>query len=720
MHKSKEIAVFIICFLILSSLFIIYNNKTCNAAEKTIWVDVTYRYPEDSDGSIVKPFKYIQSAINAAEDGDTIKVLPGTYVGDIIIDKSITITTETALTTTITNSAPNDYLINIIASNVSLEKFTIKDTTTTSHRKAVIHIASYAENVVISGNFISHSSYGCGIYLDGTSSAVIKNNIVNDSRGINIENSNANSLYGNNVGNSTDYPALTLLSSNTNIIENNIFTNSKKGIYCHGSANNVIKSNQIFKNEDGILLNGGDHNTIENNTINNNNNFGISLSSSINYITKNIIFDNNININLESSNCVINDNSISQQGTYGIYAKSSSSGNSIFNNSFRLNYGMYHAKEEGHNNWYAGSIGNYWDDFYGPDPTSSSTLNTLKDEDFYYTEGGVCDKHPEGVFQKPPVISDPSPGPSPAEGVTLRPTLSVVVVDPESKRMDVSFYYIFNNNSYFIDSTNVESGKRASVPFYSTIQGQNAVYSYIGQGYDYIGIWCVVVKDQYSETKSQEWIFSTRNVPINNTKPVADAGGPYFGQINDAIQFDGSGSYDPDGTIVFYRWSFGDGTSITNVKSPVHIYKNPGKCNVSLVVIDNQGSSGTSSTTFESINNRPPNAKISGLRLINGNVGDSMQFSGSESSDLDSGDRIVNYSWDFGDGTNGAGQYANHTYSKSGTYAIKLTATDSKGATGSDTINVEITAVKSKKTPGYELVFSIIAILFVLIWRRRR
>ena len=44
-------------------------------------------------------------------------------------------------------------------------------------------------------------------------------------------------------------------------------------------------------------------------------------------------------------------------------------------------------------------------------------------------------------------------------------------------------------------------------------------------------------------------------------KPVAVAGGPYYGDEGSAIVFDGSGSYDPDGTIVSYDWDFGDGTN---------------------------------------------------------------------------------------------------------------------------------------------------------------
>jgi parallel beta-helix repeat protein len=729
MHKSKEITIFIICFLILSSLFVLFNDKPCKASGETIWVDIQQRYPDYADGTQYNPFKYIQSAISAADDGDTIKVLKGTYGGELTIDKSVTIVSEDVTKTFITGGSQDAYLIDITADSVSLEGFKIQDTTTTSHRKAVVHIAPGTSDVVIINNRINHSANGRGIYLDNTYKAVIKNNIVNDTYGggIIIENSNSNALgvhtlYGNYVGNFTANPALRIISSNENHMENNVFRNSTNGIYIQNSGGNYIKSNKIFCNSNsGIALSTGSLNTVENSSIYNNGNIGIDLSSSQSNIIKNNIYGNGIDISLGASNCIIRENSIHHSRTYGIYAGTNSRDNMIYNNTFHIKTGMYHAKEDGSNYWDNGSIGNYWADFYGPDPTSSSTLDTLKDEDFYYTEGGVYDKHPKGVFQKPPQITDPSPAHL-ATSINRQTSLGVKVVDPQGWRMDIYFYYILDNVSHLIESNNnVESGKTASVSFFST-EGSNKGYTYQGLGYDYIGIWYVVVKNQYSQTKSPEWIFSTLNVPISNKKPTADAGGSYAGQIGDEIHFDGSGCNDVDGTIVFYRWSFGDGTSVINVQSPTHVYKNaPDKpYDVSLVVIDNQGSSDTSSTTvaIESQENRPPVAKVSGPST--GNAGDSIQFSGGESLDLDSGDAIVSYVWDFGDGTNGTDQSINHAYSKPGKYIVTLIVTDIQGAYDSDSINVEINAATSKKTPGYELIFAIIAILLVLALRRRR
>ena len=130
-------------FILISSIFFVYfSSEQIKAAGIDIYVDDDQRYPHDADGSLYNPFKYIQDAIDAADDGDTIKVLAGIYPEELIIDKSVTITSEDKKNTIIFSGLQNAYLIDIVADSVSLEHFTIQHQTTTSHRKAVVDIAS--------------------------------------------------------------------------------------------------------------------------------------------------------------------------------------------------------------------------------------------------------------------------------------------------------------------------------------------------------------------------------------------------------------------------------------------------------------------------------------------------------------------------------------------------------------------------------------------------
>ena len=88
MNMLKKYLVISLLVLGISSIFMITGSA------ETLWVDDDYHYPNDSDGSLSKPFVTIQSAINAADNGDIIKILSGTYNEDIVIDKSVSLRTE--------------------------------------------------------------------------------------------------------------------------------------------------------------------------------------------------------------------------------------------------------------------------------------------------------------------------------------------------------------------------------------------------------------------------------------------------------------------------------------------------------------------------------------------------------------------------------------------------------------------------------------------------
>ena len=64
---------------------------------------------------------------------------------------------------------------------------------------------------------------------------------------------------------------------------------------------------------------------------------------------------------------------------------------------------------------------------------------------------------------------------------------------------------------------------------------------------------------------------TTATIGLGNQAPIADADNPYNGTVSEPLQFDGSGSSDPDGAIVAYDWDFGDGSTGTDVM-PTHTY----------------------------------------------------------------------------------------------------------------------------------------------------
>lgn len=84
--------------------------------------------------------------------------------------------------------------------------------------------------------------------------------------------------------------------------------------------------------------------------------------------------------------------------------------------------------------------------------------------------------------------------------------------------------------------------------------------------------------------------------PWSNQSPVANPGGPYNGDVGQAVEFNGGGSIDPDGTITSYSWNFGNGETGSGVIS-IHAYATTGTYTVTLTVTDNLGATANVTTT---------------------------------------------------------------------------------------------------------------------------
>lgn len=84
---------------------------------------------------------------------------------------------------------------------------------------------------------------------------------------------------------------------------------------------------------------------------------------------------------------------------------------------------------------------------------------------------------------------------------------------------------------------------------------------------------------------------TTTTLPPGPQPPVADAGNSRNAGVGELRTFDGSGSYDLDGTIVSYFWDFGDGTTATGAVVS-HSYATVGTYTVVLTVTDNDGLTG--------------------------------------------------------------------------------------------------------------------------------
>lgn len=210
---------------------------------------------------------------------------------------------------------------------------------------------------------------------------------------------------------------------------------------------------------------------------------------------------------------------------------------------------------------------------------------------------------------------------------------------------------------------------------------------------------CVVgltVTDDRGATGSATAIASINAAPNLNQPPVARINRvPPEVRANQRFVAEGSSSSDPDGQITGFQWSalgacslVGSSTGTTAQYVMSANAQAGASCQVTLVVTDNQGATGTASVTA-SVANQPPIARITEVpRSATG--GQSFIANGSTSSDPDG--QIVAYLWSalgscsiIGDATSATAQLRMNfsATGAAGPCNIGLTVTDNLGATSS-------------------------------------
>jgi nitrous oxidase accessory protein NosD len=199
---------FLIIFVSLVSLFFI---KNANALTYTVC-------PAGCDSNTV------QGGINLASAGDTVLIInSGIYNESVVLNKSITLTSNTTLSPTINSTST---ALRIIANAATVSNLTIR----------------------FSGSATSqHAIWTNGSYTTLVNNTIRVNNI-NSNHGIYIQNSAKNIIYGNNIVTLSynSYPIYITGSSTNNTIDSNLISygaSSTYGIYITANNNTIINNN---------------------------------------------------------------------------------------------------------------------------------------------------------------------------------------------------------------------------------------------------------------------------------------------------------------------------------------------------------------------------------------------------------------------------------------------------------------------------------------------
>ena len=180
---------------------------------------------------------------------------------------------------------------------------------------------------------------------------------------------------------------------------------------------------------------------------------------------------------------------------------------------------------------------------------------------------------------------------------------------------------------------------------------------------------------------------------------------PSVPAVNQAVTFDASTStpaVGPGGQpIVSYTWTFGDNTAPRSTSSPIisHTFGFGGIFSVNLVVRDGAGRTSPAKTNSITVTGAVPcpDASLPCATITAtpspAPVNTEVSFVAVATSPGTGASTIVNYQWDFGDGTQQfSANFATvgYTYRRTGTFQVKVTVTNNVGKSSSTTITIVV------------------------------
>jgi ribosomal protein L14 len=216
----------------------------------------------------------------------------------------------------------------------------------------------------------------------------------------------------------------------------------------------------------------------------------------------------------------------------------------------------------------------------------------------------------------------------------------------------------------------------------------------------------LTVTDNNGATATDDIIVIVNASVPSNQPPVASAGNNVtINQPTATTGLDGTASFDPDGTIASYAWSFVTGPVTPVVTTPagsttqVNGLTAVGTYVFQLRVTDNQGATDDDNVTIivSNIANVPPVANA-GNNITITLPTNFANLNGGGSSDPDG--TIMTYAWSYVNGpaggsytiTNPGGILTGITGLSQGTYTFRLTVTDNDGASSTDDIVITVNA----------------------------
>jgi len=334
----------------------------------------------------VAPDENLQEKLDSSVDGDIIKLAPGRYLGNFVINHQITLSALGIDNTAIIDAQGQGHALVLKQSDVVVENLTIVNWgDDLTGQNSGIYADTNARNITIQGNRLNGD--GFGIWLQKAKNIKVLGNVIQGNtalrsadrgNGIQLSIVQDVEVKNNEIFHTRD--GLYIISSQNNIIEKNTMHDLRYGVHYMYSHSNKVLNNSAYNTRAGYALMSSRNLVVDGNRSVNSEDYGLLM----NFITSSIISNNQIkNVWTKPENKVLGrdgkglfvynsayntiKNNRIDTAEIGIHLTAGSEntkvyGNSFINNPIQVKY-VSNKKQE----WSFEGQGNYWSNYLGWD-----------------------------------------------------------------------------------------------------------------------------------------------------------------------------------------------------------------------------------------------------------------------------------------------------------------------------------------------------------------